>query len=148
MFRKLTLAALAAFTVGIVGLGFGVRTASAEVVRNDFVEATPSRTNPCDPDAKPIYFSGVFHHVWYTTPDGSLKMNIQGHFKGADTDGTEYIYNTQQHMEHFNGNRFPPYTDTVRLNLVSKGATVNALIVIDVDTRATPPSVTVTACVG
>jgi len=152
MFRKLTLAALAAFTLGVVGLGFGSRTASAEVTFNERIEVSPSRDNPCEPGANPIYLSGVFHHVWYTTPDGTLKMNIQGHLTGSDADGTRYIFNTQQHMEHWEP--FPPtppwgpYTDTVRLNLVSKGSTVNALTVTTIDTSASPPVVTVTACLG
>jgi hypothetical protein len=152
MFRKLIFAALAAFTLGLVGLGFAAKTASAEVTFNERIEAVRSPTNPCESWAEPVYFSGAFHHVWYTTPDGTLKMNIQGQLTGTDADGVEWRLITQQHMEHWEP--FPPpppggpYTDRVRMKLISKGSTVNALTVITVDTSASNPVVTVTACRG
>lgn len=149
MLRKLTFAALAAFTLGLVSLGIGARTASADVVYNEWLPAAYSPDNPCEPGTTPIYLSGLQHHVWYTTPEGTLKMNIQGHLTGADADGTEYVANLQRHMEH--AMPFPPgvpFTDTFTQNLISKGSTVNAQIVMTYDLFPANPVVTVTACRG
>jgi hypothetical protein len=132
-----------ALFLGLSSAVTGSRVASAEVVFNERVEAVSSRDNPCEPGTDAISLVGVIHHVWYTTPDGTLKMNIQGHLTGTDSDGTEYILNTQQHMEHFAWPSVLPYTDRVTLNLISEGAGVNALVVITVETPAT---ITVTAC--
>jgi len=151
VFRRLFFGALAALLVGTAGVGLATRSASAGVVYNMRVDAARSRDNPCEAGTNPIYLTGVFHHVWYTTPDGTLKMNIQGHLTGTDQDGTEYILITQQHMEHAAWPSITPYTDRVRLNLISKGSTVNALVVMTYDVPAggaQVPTSTATACVG
>ncbi|MBA4182048.1 MAG: hypothetical protein C0506_15770 [Anaerolinea sp.] len=155
MSRKTLVGAFAALILGLTSLGVGSKTASAEVVFNDRIDAVRSLDNPCEPGTYPIPLSGVFHHVWYTTPEGTLKMNIQGHLTGTDADGTEYVVITQQHMEHWEP--FPPanpmgrFTDTRRISLISKGSTVNALLVMTFDVPAGAPQVpttTATACVG
>lgn len=151
MIRTAMLGALAAVTLGLAGLGVGTRSASAEVVFNMRVAAVRNLDNPCEPGTTPISLSGVFHHVWYTTPDGTLKMNISGHFTGEDADGTEYIFNTQQHMEHWAWPLMTPYTDTVGTHLISSGSTANTLVVMtfDVPAGGAPvPTSTATACVG
>lgn len=151
MFRRLFFGTLAALLVGTAGVGLATRSASAEVVRNARADVIRSRDNPCEAGSNPIYLEGVVHFVWYTTPDGTLKMNIQGHLTGTDEDGTKYILNTQQHMEHWAWPTMTPYTDRVRLNLISKGSTVNALVVMTFDVPAggaQDPTATATACVG
>ncbi len=148
MIRKLLAGAFAALILGLTSLGAGSKTASAEVIRNEWLPAVYSTDNPCEPGTNPIYLSGLQHLVWYTTPEGTLKMNIQGHLTGTDTDGTEYVVNIQRHMEHWAWPSFAPATDKFTTNLISKGSTVNAQIVMTIDTSATPPVVTVTACRG
>lgn len=151
MFRKLLVGAVVALVLSLGGLGIGQRSASAEVVFNARVPAVRANENACEPGTNPIALSGTFHHVWYTTPQGTLKMNIQGHLTGTDADGTEYIVITQQHMEHSAWPTMTPYTDRVRMNLISKGGTVNALIVMTFDVPAGGPLVpetSATACVG
>lgn len=77
-------------------------------------------------------------------------MNNQGHLTGTDADGTRCVANIQRHMEHWG--TFPPgipFTDTFTTNLVSKGSTVNARIVVTYDwPDGSPPKLTVTACRG
>jgi len=157
VFRKLLVGTLAVLMLGLAGIGFGSRTASAEVIRNEWMSVTGTRDNPCEDGIYPIAFEGRVHHVWYTTPEGGLKMNIQGHLKGADSNGTEYVISLQRHMEHFSyfdplGNLFP-FNDTFSTNLISKGSTVNAQIVITFTMSMSlnpgnPNAVTVTACRG
>lgn len=151
MSRKLLVGAFFALVLSLTTLGVGSKSASAEVILNVRVPAVRATDNACEPGTSPIALSGTFHHVWYTTPDGTLKMNIQGHLIGTDADGTEYILITQQHMEHWAWPVLAPYTDTVRMNLISKGSTVNALIVLtfDVPSGGSPvPATSATACVG
>ena len=150
-FRNLMLSAFASLALGLTVLGLDTSTASAEVIFNERLEAVRPQENSCEPGTVAISLSGVFHHVWYTTPEGTLKMNIQGHLTGTDADGTEYIFITQQHMEHFDWPRMAPYTDTVRLNLISKGSTVNTLVVLTYDVPADgkpTPTTSAMACVG
>ncbi|NJD65829.1 MAG: hypothetical protein FIB00_11405 [Chloroflexi bacterium] len=151
MLRKLLVGALFALVLGLTTLGVGSKSASAGVTLNVRVPAVRATENACEPGISPIALSGTFHHVWYTTPQGTLKMNIQGHLTGTDADGTEYILNTQQHMEHAAWPSMTPYTDRVRMNLISKGGTVNALIVMTFNVPAGGPVVpetSATACVG
>jgi hypothetical protein len=151
MIRNFMLGAVASLALGLTSLGLGSGTASAEVVFNERIEVVRAQENSCEPGMNAISLSGVFHFVWYTTPEGTLKMNIQGHLTGTDTDGTEYIFNTQQHMEHWAWPTLAPYTDTVRLNLISKGSTVNTLVVLTFNVPAggaSIPTTSATACVG
>jgi hypothetical protein len=151
MLRKLTLGALFAFILSLSVLGAGLRPASAAVVNNVRVAAVRANENVCEPGTSPIALSGTFHHVWYTTPDGTLKMNIQGHLTGTDADGTEYILISQQHMEHWSWPIMTPFTDRVRMNLISKGGTVNALVVMTFNVPAggsIVPETSATACLG
>lgn len=151
MSRRIAFGALFALVLSLSSIAIGQRSASAEVVFNARVPAVRANENACEPGTSPIALSGVFHHVWYTTPQGTLKMNIQGHLTGTDADGTEYIVITQQHMEHSAWPIMTPYTDRVRMNLISKGGTVNALIVMTFDVPAGGPVVpetSATACVG
>ena len=151
MSRKLLVGAFVALVLGLTTLGVGSKSASAGVTLNVRVPAVRATENACEPGTSPIALSGTFHHVWYTTPEGTLKMNIQGHLTGTDADGTEYRLITQQHMEHWAWPAMAPYTDRVRMNLISKGSTVNALIVMTFDVPAggpPVPSTSATACVG
>lgn len=151
MLRKLAVGSVAALILGVTSLGIGGRTASAEVVANAWSSAVRRPDNPCEPGTTPIYLSGMVHYVWYTTPDDTLKMNIQGHFTGEDANGVRYVYNTQQHMEHWAWPVMAPFTDTVRARLVSEGSSANALVVMTFDVPsggASVPTTTATACVG
>ena len=120
MLRKLLVTGAAAMAVSIASLGVGSASAFAEVIFNQRVDALRIRDNPCEPGVEMIPLEGVFHHVWYTTPEGTLKMNIQGHLKGVDANGAHYVLITQQHMEHWAWPTMEPYTDTLRMNLISK----------------------------
>jgi len=145
--RKVSLAALAAVLLGLVSLGVASQTASAGVDLEDWVPTKISPDNPCESGTYPISLQGTTHLVWYWTPEGTLIMRYNGHLTGTDADGTEYIYNFVRTMEHFNWPTVSPYTDRIVRRMISKGSTVNALIVFTYDS-GTPPSVTVTACVG
>jgi hypothetical protein len=101
MFRKFLFGALAALILSVVSLGAGAQSASAEVVNNYWLATTVSRDNPCEAGTVPISLSGLVHSVWYTTPDGTLKMEVNGHLTGSAPDGTQYIANVERHMEHF-----------------------------------------------
>ncbi len=158
MLRKVLVIGLATLTLSIVSFGFGSRSASAEVLMNDWVPIVGTFDNPCEDGFEPIAVRGRVHHVWYTTPEGGLKMNIQGHLTGVDSDGTEYVINLQRHMEHFAyfdplGNLYP-FSDVFARNVVSKGSSVNAQIVItftlsnSLNPAGNPNAVTVTACRG
>lgn len=150
MIRNFAIGAFVALTLGL-SLAFGGKSASAEVILNLRVPVVRAQENACEPGLNPIALTGVVHALWYTTPDGTLKMNIQGHLTGTDTDGTKYIFNTQQHMEHWAWPVMAPYTDTVRLNLVSKGSTVNTVVVLTFDVPAGGPAIptmSAMACVG
>ncbi len=158
MLRKVLVIGLATLTLSIVSVGFGSRTASAGVTMNFWMPTVSVRDNPCEAGTNPIAFQGQVHHVWYTTPDGGLKMNIQGHLTGVDSAGTRYVLNLQRHMEHFAffdplGNLFP-FDDTFATKIVSKGSTENAQIVItftlsnSLNPAGNPNAVTVTACRG
>jgi hypothetical protein len=156
MIRKLLFSALAALILGLTSLGIGSGTASAEVVAEYWQPVTVSPGTPpgptpirdirCPGETSPINLTGRAHYVWYTTAEGLLRMNIQAHLTGTDANGTEYIANIQRHMEH---PAWPPslvpYTETFTSNLISKGATVNAHIVITVETSGVT---TVLACRG
>ena len=149
MFRSTLIGAFAVLVLGITSLGVGSKTASAEVIKNEWWPAAVSRDNPCEPGTVEIKLSGVQHQLWYTTPDGGLKMNIQAHLTGTDADGTEYVANMQRHMEHPAWPSIVPFTDTFTTNLISKGSTVNAQIIVTFDVPAgTPPVATFTACRG
>ncbi|MBI5948829.1 MAG: hypothetical protein HY875_11890 [Chloroflexi bacterium] len=148
MFHKALTAAFAAFVLGLVSLGVGSKPASAEVTKNVWLPAAYSPDNPCEPGTTPISLSGLQHLVWYTTPEGTLKMNIQAHLTGTDSDGTEYVANLQRHMEHFSWPSVVPFSDTFTTNLISKGSTVNAQIVVTYTMFPANPVVTVTACRG
>ena len=148
MIRKLLVGAFAAIILGATSLGAGSKTASAEVIFNEWLPAAYRTDNPCEPGTYPIRLSGIQHLVWYTTPDGTLKMNIQGHLTGTDTDGTRYVANLQRHMEHFAWPSIVPFNDTFTQNLISKGSTVNAQIVMTFDMFPLNPVVTATACRG
>ena len=158
MIRKVLIGALAAATLGLAGLGVGSKGASAEVLRQEWMAVGFATDNPCEPGVTAIALQGKVHHVWYTTPEGGLKMNIRGHLTGVDSDGTGYVLNFQRHMEHFSyfdplGNLFP-FNDTFRNTLVSKGSTINAQIVITftmsnlLNPAGNPNAVTVVACRG
>jgi hypothetical protein len=150
MFRKLLIGVVAAFTLGVTSIGIGGGTASAEVVKNEWWPAALNRDNPCELGTVEIKLSGLQHQLWYTTPEGTLKMNLQAHLTGVDADGTEYVANVQRHMEH--QLPFPPgvpFTDKFTTNLISKGSTVNAQIVVVYDyPNGSPPIATFTACRG
>ena len=151
MSRTILVGILAALTVGTTAFGLAPRPVSADVTFNERIEVVRSNENPCEAGTIPIYLSGVVHHVWYTTPQNTVKMNIQSHLSGEDANGTLYVLNTQQHMEHFAWPLMTPFTDVVRTNLVSKGSQVNAIVVRTFDVPAGAPSIpttTVTACVG
>ena len=146
--HKVSLAALGALLLGLLSLGLASQTASADVEKEDWLPLSQSRDNPCESGNYPISFAGTVHRVWYWTPEDTLIMRYNGHLTGAAADGTEYIYNLVRTMEHFNWpTTVTPYTDRIVGQRISKGSTVNALIVITYDT-ASPPAVTVTACVG
>ena len=161
MIRKLVVSALAALILGLAGIGLGPQTASAEVLLNMFfvVSAVPNE-NACEAGFSKITLSGTAHHVWYRTPDNTLKRNIQVHLTGTDSDGTEYVFNAQRKMEHFAyfdplapGNLFP-FDDRFTANLISKGPTVNAQRVTtftmsySLNPAGNPNAVTVLACRG
>lgn len=151
MIRNFAVGALVALTLGLTSLALGGKTAAAEVTFNERIPVVRTLENVCEPGTNPIALSGMIHALWYTTPEGTIKMNIQGQLKGMDSDGTEYRVNTQQHMEHFAWPMMTPFTDTLRINLISKGATVNALLVLTFDVPAggpVAPTATATACVG
>ncbi|MCA9831864.1 MAG: hypothetical protein R3B97_10805 [Dehalococcoidia bacterium] len=151
MIRQTLFGVVAAFGLAIAGLGLGSQSASAEVIKNGRVSVVRTVDNPCEPGTTPIYLAGTVHYVWYTTPDGSVKMNIQGHYSGEDANGVRYVFHTQQHMEHWAWPVMTPFTDTVRTHLISKGSTANALVVMTFDVPAggpTLPTTTATACVG
>lgn len=141
---------IAAFLLAVGLAGVEQRTASAEVVNNVRIPAVFSPDNPCEAGTIPISLTGVQHQLWYTSPEGTLKMNIQAHLTGSDADGTKYVANLQRHMEHWGP--FPPgvpFTDKFTTNLISKGATVNAQIIVTYDYPAgSPPVSTVIACRG
>jgi len=154
--RKLLLGALATLILCLVGLGSGSRTASAEVVQEYWLPITaPSplinlvNAYHCPDQTTPISLTGMAHYVWYTTPEGTLKMNISGHATGTGADGTEYIVNVTRKMEHVNwpASLFP-YTDHWTTRLVSKGSTDNAEIVLTVDPAGSATAISVTACRG
>jgi len=149
MLRKLMISTLALLTLSVATVGFGAKTASAEVIENVWLPAVTSMDNSCEPGTVPISLAGVQHRVSYTTPEGTLKMNIQAHLAGTDADGTEYVANMQRHMEHpaWPGSLLP-FTDTFTTNLISKGSTVNARITMVYDMYPAKPVVTVTACRG
>lgn len=158
MFAKISLATLLTVSFALSGFGLGSRSASAEVLMNEWVPTVTARDNPCEAGTNPIAFQGRVHHVWYTTPEGGLKMNIHGRLTGVDSDGTEYVLNLQRHMEHFAyfdplGNLFP-FDDVFVTTLVSKGSTANAQIVItfsmstSLNPTGNPNAVSVTACHG
>jgi hypothetical protein len=158
MLTKISLAILFVATLALSSVGLGTRSASAEVLMNDWLPLAFALDNPCEAGTSPIAFQGKVHHVWYTTPEGGLKMNIQAHLIGVDSDGTEYVLNFQRHMEHFAyfdplGNLFP-FDDVFANTLVSKGSTVNAQIVItftqstSLNPAGNPNAVTVVACRG
>jgi hypothetical protein len=145
------MAAVAALGLAIAGLGLGSESASAEVIMNARSSVVRTSDNPCEPGTTPISLSGTVHYVWYTTPDGTVKMHINGHFTGEDANGVRYVYNTQQHMEHWAWPVMTPFTDTVRTRLISKGSGANALVVMtfNVPAGGAPiPATTATACVG
>ncbi len=151
MFRKTLLGAVAAFVLATMGLGLGTRSASADVVAQGRISVVRSLDNPCEPGTTPIYLSGTVHYVWYRTPDGTIKMNIHGHYTGEDANGVRYLFHTQQHMEHWAWPVMTPFTDTVRTNLISKGSKANAIVVMTFDVPVGSPSLpatTATACVG
>lgn len=151
MFRNL-LTVAGAIAVGLASLGFWASPASAKVIYNEWLPAATTTDNPCEPGTSAIQLSGLQHHVWYTTPQGTLKMHINAHLTGTDADGTKYVVNMQRHMEHFNyfddPSSLQPFTDTFTQNLVSKGSTVNAKIVMTYVMYPSNPVVTVTACRG
>lgn len=150
MSRKLMFGAVAAFAVALTALGTAAQNVSAEVVKNERLVAVATTDNPCQDGTTPISLTGTQHQLWFTTPDGTLRMNNQGHLTGTDADGTEYVVNMQRHMEHWGP--FPPgipFTDTFTTNLISKGSTVNAQIIVTYDyPSGSPPILTVTACRG
>ena len=159
MIRKLLVGAFAAIILGVTSLGVGSKTASAEVLLNMFfVVPAVANENACEAGLHPIALSGTAHHVWYRTPDNTLKMNIQVHLTGTDSDGTEYVFNAQRKMEHFAyfdplapGNLFP-FDDRFTANLISKGPTANAQRVTtftmsySLNPAGNPNAVTVLAC--
>ena len=150
--RKVSLAIFGAFLIGLVSLGIGSRTASAGVEREDWVPVgvpVPyASENTCEPGTNPIALVGSVHRVWYWTPEGTLIMRHNGQLTGTDGDGTEYIANYRQTMVHPEWPVVMPYTNKWVTQLISKGSTVNALIVRTYDSTAVPPLITVTACVG
>ena len=148
MSRKLIVGAVFALILSLTSLGLGSRSASAEVRYNERLVAVLSTDNPCEGGTNPISLTGIQHQLWYTTPEGTLKMNIQGHLTGTDSDGTRYVANLQRHMEHFAWPSLTPFNDTFTTNLISKGTTVNAQIVMTYDMFPSNPVVTVTACRG
>ena len=107
-------------------------------------------SRPGSASADPQGSARFRHEARLTTPDGTLKMNNQGHLTGTDADGTSFVANIQRHMEPWGP--FPPripFTATFTTNLVSKGSTVNARIVVTYDwPDGSPPKLTVTACRG
>lgn len=133
MFRKLTLGALAALTIGIVSLGFGARTASAEVTLNTTVPLAFNFDNPCEPGLNLISVTGFVHVLWYTTPDNATIMRYTAHYSGADSDGTEYVINVSRTMDHEIWPTYAPFSDLYIVRLISKGGDDNARIEIALD---------------
>jgi hypothetical protein len=136
MLRKLTLAALAAVTVGLVALGAGARTASAEVTLNSRLPVAFNFDNPCEPGVDLISVTGFVHVVWYTTPENATIMRYTAHYSGADTDGTEYLINISRTMDHEIWPTYAPLSDTVTAMVISRGSDDNARIEIVLDHSA------------
>jgi hypothetical protein len=133
MTRKLALAALAAFTLGVASLGFGARTASAEVTMNDRLQVAFKFDNPCEPGLNLISVTGSVHVLWYTTPDNATVMRFAAHYSGTDSDGTRYIVNATRSMKHEIWPTYAPFSDSIIVRLISKGGDDNARIEIVLD---------------
>ena len=131
MIRKLLVGVVAALMLGLVSVGFGARTASAEVTLNDRFPVTLTFDNPCESGLNLIRVSGFVHMLWYTTPDGATVMRFRAHYAGTDSDGTNYVVNSSRTMEHFAGwPTYAPFSDLVIVRLISKGSDDNARIEI------------------
>jgi len=139
MLRKLLVGAFAALILGVFGLGFGARTASAEVIENGRYEFGRTLINPCS--GFKITLSGEFHQVWYTTPDGHTMMRYNVHYTGTDSAGTEYIFNARRVMEHWNWPTMFPYSDEHVYDVVSKGGGENFRMTLSVDFATSAPVV-------
>jgi hypothetical protein len=130
----------------LVGPGLMASSVSAEVTNNVRFTSVSTTDNPCEPGSNPISLTGTGHAVWYTTPDGTTKMQITVHLNGADSDGTEYRLNAKTYMEHFAWPSMFPYDGSYHANLISKGPGVNARIVVDWAMFPVNPAVTMVAC--
>lgn len=152
MIRKMILGAVTALTLGLVGLGLGARSASAEVTLNGTFPISAVFNNPCEPDANPIRVTGWYHRVDYTTPEGTLMMRYTAHYVGTDKYGNTYVVNNSRTMEHWAWPNVPPFSDLVVIRLISKGsgdnATIEVLVEYSTTYPPTPPAVTTVSCRG
>ncbi len=154
MLRRLAIGALAALALAVVSVGFGSRTASAEVVYNDVVPVTFTLDNPCQAGNDVVVFSGFTHALWYTTPEGSTIMRYTAHYTGTDSNGVQYVENNSRTMEHEIWPTYAPFSDEVTLRMVSKGSTANATIRITLAYSSVfvpfpaPPYVVSATCTG
>ena len=128
MIRKLLVGAFAAFILGATSLGFGARTASAEVTLNGRFPISFTFDNPCEAGPNLIRVTGFVHALWYTTPDGATVMRFTAHYAGTDSDGTNYVVNNSRTMEHLLWPTYAPFSDLLILRLTSKGSDDNARI--------------------
>ena len=138
MIRKLLLGAFAALILGLVGLGFGARTASAEVIENGRYTVSYPVTNPCN--GLVMTLQGEFHMVWYTTPEDTVIMRYNAHYTATDSAGTEYVVNVHHRMEHWEWPSIPPFSDLIVWNVASKGDSVNARIELTVEYSTVYPA--------
>jgi len=150
MLRKLLFSTLAGLALGLVTIGFGGRSASAEVVGNDSFPISAVFDNPCEAGYNPISVQGWYHVVDYTTPAGTLMMRFTAHYTGTDTDGTTYVVNNSRTMEHWAWPSIAPFSDLVVIRLISKGGGDNGRIEITIEYSTVypaPPSATITRAV-
>jgi hypothetical protein len=132
MFRKLLIGVVAAFTLGVISVGLGGGTASAEVVENvRFEHFGYKLVNPCN--GLTITLDGEIHMVWYTTPEGHTIMRFNAQRRGFDTAGTEYVVNIRRVMDHAQWPTMYPFSDSLTFTAISLGAGENFSLNVSVD---------------
>lgn len=146
MLRKLFVSTLGVVTLGLVGVGFGSQTASAEVISEGRVPFTYVVDNPCEAGNNPITFAGTVHWLWYTVPGDLVMMRYNVHYTATAADGTGYVLNVNRTMEHSDWPASEVGSDSLVFKLISKGDGANARIQVTVESSTVwpaPPELTV-----
>ena len=103
--------------------GMQAKSASAEVVTNEWQQFVTFPVNTCNGEFVPV-FTGMAHVVQRQQPDGSVVMSTNGHFVAVGTLGNEYQLNWQERFLSAPGQT----TYTSRQLIVSEGPAPNHIV--------------------